>query len=120
MRARNRLVRGLEPARQRGNELAYVSLTRYLVSPRMSKQHVARYAFLQQELGGLDYRLGVKAGAHRAVQHRIRERDQAHPLMVRHVGTDDRHLGTFRDVRRGIVDRLIPAIPASPTRRGQP
>ena len=102
MSARNRLVRGLEPARQRRNELAYVSLTRHLVSPRMSNQHVARNAFLQQELGGLDNRFGVKAGAHRAVLQSIRERDQAHPLMVRHIGTDNRHLGRLPGGAQGV------------------
>ena len=48
--------------------------------------------FLQQELGRLDDRLGVKAGAHRAVVERVGDRDQGHALMVRHIGADDRHL----------------------------
>ena len=121
MSTRNRLMRRWEPARHRRNDFAHVGLRRHLVSSRMSDQHVARNSFLQQKLGCLDNRLGVKAGAHRAVAERV----------------GDALPGSFPDgapcrsgrsppvcalgkARRGIVQCLIPAIPAAATRRGKP
>ena len=120
MRTGNRLMRRLEPARHRRNEFADVGRGRHLVSSRMGHQDIARNSFLQQKLSRLDNRLGVKAGTHRAVLERVGDRYQRHSLMVRHVGADDRHLAALRDARRGIVQRLIPAIPAAATRRGKP
>ena len=76
-------------------------------------------SFLQQELSGLDDRLGVKAGAHRTVVERVGDRDQGHPLMMRHIGANDRHFLTLRETRRRVVQGLIATIPATAAGRRQ-
>ena len=48
-----------------------------------------RNALLQQERGRLELRIGFKTLLHRAVEQHVRERQQAHALMMRHVGADD-------------------------------
>ena len=43
-----------------------------------------RHAFLQQQAGGLELRVGFEAPLHRPAEQRIAQRQQAHALVVRH------------------------------------
>ena len=52
-------------------------------------RHVARHAFLQQQLGRLDARLRVKAFDHAIAQQRVGERDERHALVMGQIGRDD-------------------------------
>jgi hypothetical protein len=45
----------------------------------MGNRDVAWSSFLQQQLGRLDDRLDMKAGAHRPVVKSVGNRDQRHP-----------------------------------------
>ena len=45
---------------------------------RFSSSHVARHAFLQQQLGRLDSRVGVKTLDHAIAEQDIRQGDQGH------------------------------------------
>ena len=56
---------------------------------RAIERHEVRAAFLQEQLGGLHARIGVKAGLHDVGVQAVVERHEAHPVMVRHVGFHD-------------------------------
>ena len=45
------------------------------------------------------------------VEH-VAERDQRHPLVVRHVALDDRDRRALRETARGVVERLAEPVPA--------
>ena len=49
----------------------------------------------------------------------VGDRDQGHPLVVRHVGADDRDGLALRETRRGVVERLVEAVAAAPAGGGQ-
>jgi len=49
-----------------------------------------RDLFLKQETHGIDARVRMEAINHAFFAQVIREREQDHPLMMRHIGTDDR------------------------------
>ncbi len=116
VRAGHRVVRRMEAAQHGRNELAHVGGGVHLLGPRASDGDVARCALLQQELGGLDDRLGVEARAHRAALERVGDRDQGHPLVVRHVGC-----GRSRPARlRGDASACSPEPRTSRTGPGAP
>ena len=77
--------------------------------------HEARHALLQQRLGGPHARVRMEAPHHRCAEHGVRQRDQAHALMMREEGTDLMNTGTvghgFTVCRRGlarcVVERLL-------------
>ena len=51
---------------------------------RILQRHELRDAFLEQQIGRLDARIGVEAPLHRRAVQRVVEREQAHALVVRH------------------------------------
>ena len=57
---------------------------------RILERHQLRDALLQQQLGGLDARIGVEPLLHRRAVQQVVERDQAHALVVRHEGRQRR------------------------------
>ena len=61
----------------------------------------------------------MKARSHRPAAKRVRDSDQAHPLMVRHIGAHDGNTFALRDTPRRVVQGLIPAVAATPARFGQ-
>jgi len=71
---------------------------------------LARRALLQQQFGGLDDRLGVKAVAHHAVENRVGDRNDRHALMVRHEGANERESLTFRQPAGREVHRFVKAV----------
>ena len=52
----------------------------------MRHRDVARRALLQQQLGRLHGDVGMEAFAHAAVEQRVGDGDDAHALVMRHVG----------------------------------
>ena len=73
-----------------------------------------RHAFLQQQVRRLEQRAGHEAPLHRVVPQEVDHSQQAHSLMVGHVGAD----GGARFVRgqsgRGIVHGLVESIGTGP------
>ncbi len=55
---------------------------------------------------GSEQRIRREAPLHRAVEQRVRERQQDHALVMRHVRADDRARLPARNARRRVVDRL--------------
>ncbi len=106
------LMRGRETAGRRRHELVHARRGLPSLAPGTRGIHLARRAFVQEEFGRLDDRLGVKTGAHRAVVEHVGERDQGHALVVRHVRADDGHLLAFGKPGRRVVQRLVPAVAA--------
>ncbi len=114
-------MRRIEVPHDRRNELAHVADGLDLVRAGPRDRHVPRRPFLQQELGGQDDWLGMEARAHRAVVDDVRDRDDHHALVVRHVRAHHRDRGAIREPGRGVVERLVEAVGAAgPGRRQAP
>ena len=73
-------------------------------------RHVARRTFLEQEFGGPDHRLGVETVPHHPIVQDIRDRDQRHALMMRHIGPHDGDVFSFGHPCAGVIQRLIKPI----------
>jgi len=69
-----------------------------------------RHAFLQENVAGPHQRLGVKAPLHRTVLQTVRQRHQAHALVVRHVAAHHHAAALARQSAGRVVDRLITAV----------
>ena len=91
MRPRRRVVGRRELTEDRLHELPHMGRRLHLLDPRSRDRHVPGRALLQEQLGGLDDGLRVEPRAHHALPQHIRQRDEGHALMVRHVGAHDRH-----------------------------
>ncbi len=72
---------------------------------RHGRRALARHTLLQQQLGGLDARVGMKPLNHAVTEHGIGQRDQCHALVVSEERADDAAVG----VRIG-NDPLAPRI----------
>ena len=53
----------------------------------------------------------------RAVAEHVRQRDEGHPLMVRHVGAHDRHRRALGEPRPRVVERLVEAVRSAGSHR---
>jgi hypothetical protein len=89
-------MRRVEAPHDRRHELAHVADGLDLVRARPRDRHVPWRPFLKQELGGQDDRLGPEARAHRAVVDDVRDRDDHHALVVRHVRANHGDRGAIR------------------------
>ena len=69
----------------------------------------ARDPLLEQQRGRLERRVGREALLHPAVEEHLRQRQERHPLVVRHVGANDGVRVTARQARRRVVNRLVEA-----------
>ncbi len=116
--ARSRVVRGGEATKHRWNEIANVCDRPHLFDPGPGDQDVPRSTFLQQQLGGLHARLGVKARAHDAVIEDVRERHERHTLVMCHIGMHDGHVLILGNPRCGVIEGLVKAITAACTGLG--
>ena len=85
-----------------------------------SADHIARHAFLQQQLHSLDHRFGVKARAQQAVLHRIGDRGDRHALVMCHEAADQGMRQSGRHPVCGEIDRLIEPEPPLGPDPGQP
>ena len=112
MAARHRLVGGREAAHHRRRQIAGLHGGCDLFRPRPGDRHVARRALLEQQLGRLHERHRMEAGRHAAVLAHVEdigEREEGHPLVMRHVGAHHREVLPLRQAHRRVVDRLIEA-----------
>ena len=73
----------------------------FLGDARDGRRREARHPLLEQQLGGLDPRIGVEAPDHHVVQQHVGQRHQHHPLVVAHVGANHR-----RRSGRGVVEPI--------------
>ena len=110
VRARYRIGRRREPARRRRHHRARLLVCRRFLRPGTHHGHVARCALLQYEVGGLHHRLGVESLAHPTVEEHVGQGDDRHPLVVRHVGADHRHLRAFGQALAGVIERFVEAV----------
>ena len=102
-----------EPAQDRRHEIAHVGGALHLLGAWPRDEHVARHALLEEQLGGLDDRVGVEALDHRAVVDDVAERDQRHPLVVGHVALDHGDRRSVGEPARRVVERLAEPVPAA-------
>ncbi len=63
--------------------------THFVERARLNGCDLSRHAFLQQQFGRLDSRLGVETVDHPIAKQRIGQGDKRHPLMVGEVGRND-------------------------------
>ena len=76
----------------------------------MRMEHAGAWdAFLQQQHGRLEFRIGTKSTLHRLVAQQIEQRQQTHALVMRHERSHQRTLLPARYARRGVVDRFVVA-----------
>src|SRR5664279_354929 len=61
----------------------------------------------------------MKTRSHCPAAKGVRDSDQAHPLMVRHIGAYDGNAFALRQTPRRVVQGLIPTVAATPARVGQ-
>ncbi len=85
----------------------------HFLGARMRHGDIARRAFLQQQLRGLHVDVGMEAVAHAAVEQRVGDGDDAHALVVRHVGADQYARSVFRQAARREVHGLEEAVAAA-------
>jgi hypothetical protein len=79
---------------------------RRLGRARLGHGRLTRNALLQQQLGRPDARVGVEASHHALTLQGVGERDEPHPLVVRHVGPDDLPPAGLERRRRAAFRRL--------------
>ena len=120
MRARNSRMRRIEAPLHLGGDMLGLRGGPDFQCRRAGDRDVARHAFLKQKLGCLDDRVGVKTLAHLAFQKRIRDRHDAHGMVMRHIGAHDGDFGPFRKTRWCVVEGLVPAVRATASLFGQP
>ena len=113
--AGSQVVRGGETTEDRWHKIADVRDRLHLLDSGPGDQDVPWRTFLQQQLGGLHARLGVKARAHDAVVEDVRERHERHPLVMRHIGAHHGHACILGEPRGRVIERLIQAILAART-----
>ena len=110
VRPRDGIVRRREVAQDRRHEIAHVGRAPHLLGTWPGHEHAARHSLLQQQFGGLDDRVGVKALDHHAVVEDVADGHQRHPLMMSHVAVDDCHGRPFRQPPLGVVESLTKAV----------
>ena len=83
------MVRGVEAAQNRLDRLPDLGALN-LIGERTGNVYVARHPLLQEELGSMDHRFTVEAAPHDSVMNDVVQRQQRHPLVMRHICPDDR------------------------------
>jgi hypothetical protein len=69
-----------------------------------------RNAFLKEGFDGTDARVGTEAPADTPFKEKVRQRKEAHPLVVRHVRLDDNTAFTVLAGLPTEIDRLIKTV----------
>ena len=117
VRPRRGVVRRRELTEGRFHELPHMGRRLHLFRTRSRHCHVPGHALLQEKLGRLDDGLAVEPRPHHPIAEHIRERDDGHALMVRHVGANDCHRRPGREPGRRVVERLVESV-ESPSAHG--
>ena len=115
VRPRHGAVRRRESPDHGRHELTLAGGRRHLVGARTGHRDVARRALLQEQLGRLHARVGVKPRAHDAVVQGIGDGDQEHALVVRHVGAHDHQGFPLGEAFARVVESFVEAVRAAPT-----
>src|SRR5712691_5459834 len=97
----------MEPAVHRRYQLTNVGSHIHFLCSWTGHGNVARSSLLQQEFCRLDARLGVKAGTHCSLEKSIVESGKCHPLVVRHVASDNRDRLAFGKSRPRVIQSLV-------------
>ena len=105
-------VRRGEPPDDGRNEFTHIGHRRHLFRARPGDRDVARRPLLQQQLGRLDDRLAVEARPHGAGVEDVRDGDEQHALVMRHVGAHHRDPGPLRKPGPGVVEGLVETVGA--------
>ena len=112
-------MRRAEPAQHGWHEFAYLCSLTHFFSAHPLDIDIARRPFLQQKFCRLDNRICMKASSRRSAQKSVRDSDQAHPLMVRHIGSYYGNTLAFRNTPRRLVQGFIPTVLATTAYFGQ-
>src|SRR5512146_3232207 len=97
MRPWGRLMRRGKSPLDRWNEVADLRRGRDFFRTWSRHRHIARRPLLKQEFGGLDDRFGMETVPDYPLVQDIRDRDQRHALVMRHIGPHDRDALLFRN-----------------------
>ena len=100
----------IETDRERRDQRVDDALGQHLFGAEAGERYALRNAFLQQQLGGLNQRVGVKAPLHHVVVQYVVERDEAHALMVRHERMYDDVRLVFRQPLGCVINRFIKTV----------
>ena len=120
MGSRRKRMRAIVAALGRQHGIADAGGRSERLDQRLDDRHIMRHPLLQQQFGCLDHGLGMEAPTHRALAKGIRNGDDAHALVMRHIGAHDRDRCALRQARLRVVQRLVPAIAAAAAGRRQP
>ena len=88
MNFRNRCVRSRADTDLPGEFAVGIAFDRRFRSMREERAH-AWHAFLQQQFGRLELRIGQKAALHRLLEQTISQSQQTHSLVVCHMRPND-------------------------------
>jgi hypothetical protein len=103
------VVRRVEAPQGGRDQIADMRRLQDLLGARPGHGHRPRRPFLQEQLRRLDQGMGMEAPRGRFVVDHVPQRDDGHPLVMRHEGADDRDRGPFGQSRRGVVERVVEA-----------
>ena len=120
MSLRQRVVRVVQTAHLGKSRLGERRGGSDLLRARVNRRDIARRAFLQEQFRRLNARLGVKPRPHPAVEDHIGDGDDAHSLVMRHVGPNDGDRRPVGDPRARVVEGLVEPIAAARADSGKP
>ena len=116
---RDRRVGGRQHAHRRFGARDEAAGQRQFRELRMERRGL-RNALLQQQQRGLELRIGLEALLHRTREQHVGERQQDHPLVMRHERSHDDGALPARHPRRRVVDRFEETEAAGEAVAGQP
>ena len=89
------------------DDVPHVRGDAHLLAAGPSHGDRARCSLLKQKLGRLDHGVCVEAVLHKPVVEHISQRNDGHPLVVRHVGFHHGHLLVLGQSSGRVVERLV-------------
>jgi hypothetical protein len=107
MGAGGEIVRGVETSQGGRNEVSHERGDPNLLGPWPGDGHRTRSALLEQKLGCLDHRMRIKTLPDQPVAQHVPQRDESHPLVMRHVGADHDRAGFLRQPRGCVIERFV-------------
>ena len=115
MRSRCGLMRRGKSPHERRYHVSYLYCGINFFRTEARHRHITRRPFLEQEFSRSDNRFGMKAAPHCSIVQDIRDRDQRHALMVRHIGPYDRHVFSRRYPYPRVIQGFIESVSSTPS-----
>ena len=89
MCARRQVVGGAKAPQDRRDLVQHLKMGLRVLGRRTRHRHRHGRALLEQQLRGLNDRLGTEPPPHRRLEQDVGQGDNRHPLVMGHVGLDD-------------------------------